>query len=124
MNEVKALSCPFCGGTKLSAAHKKSGGFRYDNGVLKMLYVVTIRCNQCHARGPTLSEWVNQGGLSSNTMKILTQKAVNKWNSQAQVQDCRNELCLSCGQYKTAHLGSCDGCRWYDMEKATVVDAY
>lgn len=27
-------------------------------------------------------------------------------------KDCRNELCLKCGQYKTAHLGSCDGCRW------------
>ena len=26
--------------------------------------------------------------------------------------DCRNELCQRCGQYKTAHLGSCDGCRW------------
>ncbi len=28
---------------------------------------------------------------------------------------CRNELCLHCGQYKTAHLGSCDGCRWKDV---------
>lgn len=27
-------------------------------------------------------------------------------------RDCRNELCLRCGQYKTKHLGSCDGCRW------------
>ena len=25
---------------------------------------------------------------------------------------CRNELCLRCGDYKTAHLGTCDGCRW------------
>ena len=27
-------------------------------------------------------------------------------------RDCRNELCLQCGQYKTKHLGSCEGCRW------------
>ena len=27
-------------------------------------------------------------------------------------RDCRNELCLRCGQYKTKHLGYCDGCRW------------
>lgn len=27
-------------------------------------------------------------------------------------RDCRNELCLRCGQYKTSHLGSCKGCRW------------
>lgn len=27
-------------------------------------------------------------------------------------RDCRNELCLKCGQYQTKHLGSCNGCRW------------
>ena len=26
--------------------------------------------------------------------------------------DCRNELCLRCGEYKQRHLGACDGCRW------------
>lgn len=24
----------------------------------------------------------------------------------------RCELCLKCGKYKTAHEGTCDGCRW------------
>ena len=28
------------------------------------------------------------------------------------LKDCRNELCLRCGSYTTAHLGSCNGCRW------------
>ena len=32
--------------------------------------------------------------------------------SPADIADLRNELCLKCGKYKTAHLGSCDGCRW------------
>lgn len=27
-------------------------------------------------------------------------------------KDCRNELCLKCGDYKMRHLGACDGCRW------------
>ena len=27
-------------------------------------------------------------------------------------RDCRNELCLKCGQYQKKHLGSCNGCRW------------
>ena len=26
----------------------------------------------------------------------------------------RNELCLQCGDYKIAHLGACDNCRWKD----------
>ena len=27
------------------------------------------------------------------------------------LKDCRNELCLKCGEYKQRHLGACDGCR-------------
>ena len=27
-------------------------------------------------------------------------------------KDCRNFACQLCGKYKTAHLGSCNGCRW------------
>ena len=27
-------------------------------------------------------------------------------------RQCRNELCLRCGDYKQRHLGACDGCRW------------
>lgn len=29
---------------------------------------------------------------------------------KAKYKRCRNELCLRCGQYKTAHKGACDGC--------------
>ena len=28
------------------------------------------------------------------------------------LRECKNELCLKCGAYKTRHLDSCDGCRW------------
>lgn len=31
---------------------------------------------------------------------------------QIELSDCRNELCLRCGQYKQRHLGACEGCRW------------
>ena len=27
-------------------------------------------------------------------------------------QDCVNELCHQCGQYREEHNGACDGCRW------------
>ena len=30
------------------------------------------------------------------------------------LKDCRNELCLRCGDYKMRHKGACDGCRWKD----------
>jgi hypothetical protein len=32
--------------------------------------------------------------------------------SPADIADLKNEQCLLCGKYKTAHEGSCDGCRW------------
>jgi len=31
---------------------------------------------------------------------------------KSKYNDCRNELCLKCGNYKQAHNGACDGCRW------------
>ena len=34
---------------------------------------------------------------------------------QTELKQCRNELCLRCGQYKERHKGACDGCRWRDM---------
>lgn len=33
------------------------------------------------------------------------------------IENCRNELCLYCGQYKQRHLGACDGCRWLPKEE-------
>lgn len=35
---------------------------------------------------------------------------------KSDLKDCRNELCLKCGDYKQRHLGACDGCRWRDMD--------
>ena len=30
-----------------------------------------------------------------------------------ELADMRNELCFKCGNYREAHNGACDGCRWY-----------
>ena len=44
-------------------------------------------------------------GLNSKLLKELN-------STKAELKTCINELCLKCGEYRTAHLGSCDGCRW------------
>ena len=36
---------------------------------------------------------------------------------ESDLHDCVNELCYQCGQYKTAHLGSCNGCRWLAVKE-------
>ena len=30
------------------------------------------------------------------------------------LRECRNEMCLRCGDYKRRHVGACDDCRWYE----------
>ncbi len=45
-------------------------------------------------------------------LDLVQELKVRVESLKADFKDCRNELCLRCGEYKTAHLGSCDGCRW------------
>lgn len=42
---------------------------------------------------------------------------------KAELKDCRNELCLRCGQYLVAHNGACNGCRWRRVPEGSVPDA-
>lgn len=48
---------------------------------------------------PLLSALLNEGADAIEELR-------------SELNTCRNELCLRCGQYKTKHLGSCEGCRW------------
>lgn len=36
-------------------------------------------------------------------------------NLVRQLKECRDELCLHCGNYRMAHEGACDGCKYKDM---------
>lgn len=49
-------------------------------------------------------------------IEIVQLQAKNK-ELRVDLKDCVNELCLKCGQYKTQHLGSCDGCRWNTVKE-------
>lgn len=31
---------------------------------------------------------------------------------RSELKNCRNELCCRCGQYRHAHEGACDDCRY------------
>ena len=33
---------------------------------------------------------------------------------QKELRNCRDELCLKCGNYRDAHKGACNGCRYKD----------
>jgi hypothetical protein len=49
-------------------------------------------------------------------IQLATMQA-DRDNIRADLKDCVNELCYQCGQYKTAHLGSCDDCRWKTVKE-------
>jgi len=44
-------------------------------------------------------------------MRLFSVTADNQWLTM-ELKECCNELCLRCGDYRTEHLGTCDGCRW------------
>lgn len=54
-----------------------------------------------------------RGGTGLPVLKALLNEGANAIEDlRSELNTCRNELCLRCGQYKTKHLGSCEGCRW------------
>ena len=38
-------------------------------------------------------------------------------NTESDLRDCVNELCLKCGSYREDHLGACNGCRWKTVKE-------
>lgn len=57
--------------------------------------------------------------VQSDVIEHLRKTKAEKHNELLKVskelKDCRNELCLKCGEYRTRHLGSCNDCRWMEV---------
>lgn len=51
----------------------------------------------------------------ANIKKLLAALRAENAQLKSDLKDCRNELCLKCGDYKQAHNGACDGCRWKEV---------
>ena len=43
---------------------------------------------------------------------IIEKLKIRMEQTQAERDVLRNELCCKCGNYREAHNGACDGCRW------------
>lgn len=58
---------------------------------------------------------MNEEMIAKNLISAYNDGYVQgKAEMQAELTRCRNELCLRCGNYKEAHKGACDECRWKD----------
>lgn len=90
MTELKP--CPFCGSTKLkidqsSSQRKNRHRTNYDEWVLYRHYVMSVRCNCCHARGSTvsgnivvMSTMVELGIDRYATLGDIKNEAIKAWN--------------------------------------------
>jgi len=107
----------------LNAAHppKKENRVRGNSMTIRLNdYLFGLLLTYCEETGRT-----RQDAVEAAIYTMLTPEArrsePDELNSKLRrnLKDCRNELCLRCGEYRTAHLGSCDGCRWKDMGEST-----
>ena len=48
------------------------------------------------------------GGLHETVTQIVDKF----FRIERELKQCRNELCLKCGNYREAHNGACDDCRY------------
>ena len=49
---------------------------------------------------------------SGELIQTISQYIIKVDRLQGELKNCRNELCMKCGNYKEAHLGACDDCRY------------
>lgn len=78
---LKPLPCPFCGSTKLKVDQKTSSNTKWNSetGRCDKLVVVTVRCNKCHTRGPTVSIYA---GWYDRPTQVLNNAAIEAWNQR------------------------------------------
>lgn len=84
MNTLNNLEkCPFCKGNKLKF-DSKTGKDGYKHGIRFCRYTGSIRCNICHARGPTVSIEIESSRYANITYALdeLMAKASDAWNTR------------------------------------------
>ena len=102
MNNEDIKYCPFCGGYKLKIESKTKAWGIYGKNVYCREYTMSVRCNKCHSRGPTINGIVYERTarnkedyeINTNTIKEKSKKevysspseleriAINKWNNR------------------------------------------
>lgn len=71
--------CPFCKCKKLKVDSKKSSSIRFIDGKKEECHIVTVRCNKCHTRGPTVSIWLPVGKWYKS-VEMAQEQAFTAWN--------------------------------------------
>lgn len=106
----------------LNAAHPKeehrTRGNRVTVWMSDMTYALLLE--KCESEGRTMQDVCEMGiytylkpearTIEPHELNLKLQKELTI--TKKELNMCRNELCFRCGEYRNAHLGACDGCRW------------
>ena len=93
--------CPFCGRKDIFLTDEFPGllgrGFRYAR--CKGCGITFVDMDRNHSVKDMISIWNTRNYKEEMTLR-------------SELLRMKNELCLYCGQFKNAHKGACDDCRW------------
>ena len=76
----------------------------YDDLIKRLRRCQQFQCREC--------EYEKVNGCRAKLNEEAADAIEKLLQIETDLRDCRNELCIKCGQYQTKHLGSCNGCRW------------
>lgn len=80
----------------------------HERNVKDTRYQDLVNAMREHAEWARANEWETPITLGDDLAE-----AADRIEAQAkEIDTLRNELCLKCGNYKLAHKGACNGCRW------------
>lgn len=72
---------------------------------------ISIICLPCFARRRTRG--IENLQKQNNAQQDIIEKLkIRLEQTRAERDVMRNELCYKCGNYREAHNGACNGCRW------------
>ena len=49
---------------------------------------------------------------TKEVIQTIVQDTATIYRLRQELRNCRNELCLKCGNYHESYAGACDGCRY------------
>lgn len=81
MDILNMIPCPFCHGRGLKIEIKSTDG-PVRNGRIWYRHSASVRCNKCHARGPTVPTITEGRCLSGDAEIEVKNQAIKAWNNR------------------------------------------
>lgn len=100
--------CPECGAKMDEPMFRKLRIVERTDKGAKAIVLKKENTDNCGAKMDESDTY----SVGHNTNDTIATVESNEDKLRSMLHDCRNELCLNCGLYKSAYQGACDNCRW------------